>query len=119
MQIGQHRQLQIDLLLFLPIEMVKHRIFQMIENHRIELSLLLLDIDAQRPVEKTRRELEAAVPKFLEGPAGIDWRDGEKEIEGRYDIVDGPVCAPDRIDEGLAAERPVAGHLERVHPCRE
>ncbi|MND87322.1 hypothetical protein D3C80_793180 [compost metagenome] len=82
MQVREHRQLQIDFLLFFPVEIIKHGIFQMVEDDGIELAFLLLDIDAERSVKQAGRELEAAVAKFLEGPAGVDGRDGQKKIEG-------------------------------------
>ena len=82
MQVRKHRQLQVDLLLFLPVEMIEHRIFQMIEDDGIELAFLLLDINAERPVKQAWRKLKAAVAKLLKRPAGIDRRDGQKKIEG-------------------------------------
>ncbi|MND54102.1 hypothetical protein D3C80_451540 [compost metagenome] len=115
MQARQHRQLQIDLPLFLPVEMIEHRVFKMVEDDGIELALLLLHIHAQRPVKQARRVLEAAIAKLLECPPRIDGRDGEKKIEGGDNLVDRPVGTFDRIDKGLAAKRPVTGDLQRIH----
>ncbi|MNW08538.1 hypothetical protein D3C71_2053340 [compost metagenome] len=67
--------------------MIEHRVFQMIENDGIELAFLLLDVHAKRSVKQARRILEAAIAKFLEGPAGIDRRHGQKKIKGRDDVV--------------------------------
>ncbi len=116
---GEHRQLQIDFLLLFTVELVEHRVFEVIEGDREQRLLCGFDLDDQRPIEETRRAREIACREFAPGGFRIYRRNGEKKIEAGGDVVDAAVGALHGIDECLSAERAMGREFEAARRSRE
>ncbi len=103
-EIEQHRDLAIELILFLAEEHEKSRIFDSLDRWLIQESLEHDRIDRNGPIPERWRALEPIPLKLPPGLFGIDGRHLQQEVESIGDIGELTIDFPHCLDDGTPSK---------------
>ena len=111
--VGQQRDLPIELVLLLAKQIGQRRIFDALDRNQVELPLEQRGIDRQRPVVKHGRLLEPRAAKFAPGALGVHRRRLQQQIERAVDFGQLAVDIQHGFDDRAAAGRMEVGRPQR------